>query len=97
MYAYRDIFIVPVNELSKSANSGAVGAGLRYAAADTVLLKNQYKEKKLSEEKSEYIKFFTNTFTEMSLKNPEKYSRIQLLQKLKRCSSELWNFRWLKR
>ena len=40
MYAYRDKFIIPDNELSKSDNSGAVGVGLRYAAADTVLLKN---------------------------------------------------------
>jgi hypothetical protein len=81
MFDYADKFINLANELSKSDNSGAVGVGLRYAAARYCAFEASLQTNNLAEDKDKHLEFFANAFTGMLRTNLEDYSKLQLFKK----------------
>jgi hypothetical protein len=81
VYEFADKFINLANELSKSDNSGAVGVGLRYAAARYCAFEASLQTNNLAEDKDKHLEFFANAFTGMLRTNLEDYSKLQLFKK----------------
>ena len=81
MYDYADKFINLANEMCKSDNSGAVGVGLRYAAARYCAFEASLQTNNLAEDKDKHLEFFVNAFTDMLRMNLEDYSKLQLFKK----------------
>ena len=81
IYDYADKFINLANELSKLDNSGAVGVGLRYAAARYCAFEASLQTDNLNEDMDKHLEFFVNAFKNMLQKNLEEYSKRQLFQK----------------
>jgi len=73
VYDFADKFINLANELSKLDNSGAVGVGLRYAAARYCAFEASLRTKNLAEDKDKQLQFFTKVFNEMLNKNLDDY------------------------
>ena len=82
IYDYADKFINLANEMCKSDNSGAVGLGLRYAAARYSAYEATLRTDSLIEDKDNQLEYFTNVFNEMLKKNIDEYGKIQLQNKI---------------
>ena len=77
VYEFADKFINLANELSKLDNSGAVGVGLRYAAARYCAFEASLQTNNLIEDKDKQLQFFTNAFNKMLNKNLDDYIALQ--------------------
>jgi len=77
VYDFADKFINLANELSKLDNSGAVGAGLRYAAARYCAFEASLRTNNLIADKDKQLQFFTDTFNKMLQKNLDDYIALQ--------------------
>jgi hypothetical protein len=82
VYDYADKFINLANEMCKSDNSGAVGLGLRYAAARYSAYEATLRTNSLIEDKDNQLEYFTNVFNKMLKKNIDEYGKIQLQNKI---------------
>lgn len=78
VYDYADKFINLANEMVKADNSGAVGVGLRYAAARYCAFEASLQSKNLIRDRDKHVEFFTDVFNKMLLKNIDEYIMIQL-------------------
>lgn len=81
VYDYADKFINLANEMAKSDNSGAVGVGLRYAAARYCAFEASLQTNNLVADKDKHLQFFANVFNQMLQKNLDDYIMIQLQNK----------------
>jgi hypothetical protein len=77
VYDFADKFINLANELSKLDNSGAVGVGLRYAAARYCAFEASLRTNNLIADKDKQLQFFTDTFNKMLQKNLDDYIALQ--------------------
>ena len=82
IYDYADKFINLANEMCKSDNSGAVGLGLRYAAARYSAYEATLRTNNLIEDKDNQLEYFTNVFNKMLKKNIDEYGKRQLQNKI---------------
>jgi hypothetical protein len=78
---FADKFINLANEMAKSDNSGAVGVGLRYAAARYCAFEASLQTDNLVGEKEKHLQLFTNIFQKMLQKNLDDYIMLQFRQK----------------
>ena len=73
IYNYADKFINLANEMCKSDNSGAVGVGLRFAAARYCAFEASLQTDNLVADKDKHLQNFTNTFKKMLEQNLDNY------------------------
>jgi hypothetical protein len=78
IYDYADKFINLANEMAKLDNSGAVGVGLRFAAARYCAFEASLQTGNLVKDKDKHLEYFVNAFKQMLQKNIEDYIMIQL-------------------
>ena len=77
VYDFADKFINLANELSKLDNSGAVGVGLRYAAARYCAFEASLRTNNLIADKDKQLENYTNVFKTMLNKNLDDYIALQ--------------------
>ena len=77
IYNYADKFINLANEMCKSDNSGAVGVGLRFAAARYCAYEASMRTNNLAEEKDKQLQDFVDAFTDMLRINLEDHIKTQ--------------------
>ena len=78
IYDYADKFINLANEMAKLDNSGAVGVGLRFAAARYCAFEASLQAGNLANDKDKHLQYFVDVFKQMLQKNLEDYIMIQL-------------------
>ena len=78
IYNYADKFINLANEMCKSDNSGAVGVGLRFAAARYCAFEASLQTDNLVADKDKHLQNFTNAFKKMLQQNLDNYIMMQL-------------------
>jgi len=78
IYNYADKFINLANEMCKSDNSGAVGVGLRFAAARYCAFEASLQTDNLVADKDKHLQYFTNVFKKMLEQNLDNYILMKL-------------------